>query len=67
MIAGLLHPVGASAPYWVGVGVLAVGVIVFLLTAHTMAGRLGEKVLWARWNKAARAVEGTPEEAMSEL
>ncbi len=67
VIAGLLHSVGASAPYWVGVGVLAVGVIVFLLTAHTMAGRLGERVLWSRWNKAAAAVEGTPEEAMSEL
>jgi MFS transporter, ACDE family, multidrug resistance protein len=67
VIAGLLHPVGASAPYWVAVGVLAVGVVVFLLTAHRMAGQLGERVLWSRWNRAARAVEGTPEEAVSEL
>ena len=67
VIAGLLAPSGASLPYWVGVGVLAVGVVVFLVTAHRMAAPLGERVLWSRWNRAARAVEGTPEEAMSEL
>ncbi|WP_205710946.1 MFS transporter [Isoptericola sp. BMS4] len=67
VIAGLLHPVGASAPYWVGVAVLAVGVVVFLVTAHRMAGPLGERVLWSRWNRRAAAVEGTPEEAMAEL
>ncbi|MGF0117858.1 MFS transporter [Promicromonospora sp. Marseille-Q5078] len=67
VIAGLLAPSGLALPYWVAVAVLAVGVVVFLITAHKMAGQLGERVLWARWNKAAAAVEGTPEEAMSEL
>lgn len=67
VIAGLLAPSGLALPYWVAVAVLAVGVVVFLITAHKMAGQLGERVLWARWNRAARAVEGTPEEAMSEL
>jgi ACDE family multidrug resistance protein len=38
-----------------------------VITAHRMARPLGERVLWSRWNKAAAAVEGTPEEAMSEL
>jgi ACDE family multidrug resistance protein len=67
VIAGLLAPSGASLPYWVAAAVLAVGVVVFVITAHRMARPLGERVLWSRWNKAAAAVEGTPEEAMSEL
>ncbi|ROS78651.1 MFS transporter [Cellulomonas sp. PhB143] len=66
VIAGLLAPSGVALPYWVGVGVLAVGIVVFLLTAHTMARAVGERVLWQRWNKAATAVEGTPEEALTE-
>ncbi|MNW65525.1 hypothetical protein D3C74_439130 [compost metagenome] len=67
VIAGLLHPVGLSVPYWVGAGVLLVGVVAFLATAHQMAGELGESVLWSRWNRRARAVEGTPEEALGEI
>jgi ACDE family multidrug resistance protein len=67
VIAGLLAPSGAALPYWVAAGVLGVGVVVFLVTAHRMAGPLGERVLWSRWNKAAAAVEGTPEEAAIEL
>lgn len=67
VIAGLLHPVGLSVPYWVGAGVLLVGVVAFLATAHRMAGELGESVLWSRWNRRARAVEGAPEEALGEI
>ena len=67
VIAGLLHPVSPTAPFWVGAGVLVVGVVVFLATAHRMAGELGERVLWSRWDRRARAVEGTPEEALGEV
>ncbi|WP_418276099.1 MFS transporter [Isoptericola jiangsuensis] len=67
VIAGLLHPLGATVPYRVAAGVLAVGAVVFLLTAHRMAAPLGERVTWSRWNRAARAVENTPEEAASRL
>jgi len=66
VIAGLLHPVSATAPFWLGVGVLALGVVVFVVAGHRMAGELGERVLWSRWNRRARAVEGTPEEALGE-
>jgi len=67
VIAGLLHPVSATAPFWLGAGVLVVGVVVFVAFAHRMAGELGERVLWSRWNRRARAVEGTPEEALGEV
>ncbi|WP_435736803.1 MFS transporter [Cellulosimicrobium sp. PMB13] len=67
VIAGLLHPVSPTAPFWVGAGVLVVGIVVFLATAHRMAGELGERVLWSRWDRRARAVEGTPEEALGEV
>ncbi|GII99219.1 MFS transporter [Sediminihabitans luteus] len=67
VLAGLLAPHGASVPYWVGVGVLAVGIVVFLATAHRMAGAIGERVLWQRWNRAAASVEGAPEEALGEV
>jgi hypothetical protein len=49
------------------VAVLAVGAVVFLCTAHHLAGKVGEQVLWKRWNGAPAAVEGAPEEAMAEL
>jgi MFS transporter, ACDE family, multidrug resistance protein len=58
---------GPALPYWVGVAVLAVGAVVFLCTAHHLAGKVGEQVLWKRWNGAPAAVEGAPEEAMAEL
>jgi hypothetical protein len=31
-----------------------------------MARGYGERVLWARWNRTARMVEHTPEEAVGE-
>jgi hypothetical protein len=31
-----------------------------------MAGAVGERLPWREWNRAARAVEGTPEEAVGE-
>jgi MFS family permease len=66
VIAGLLHPVSAAAPYWVGAGVLLIGAVVFLVRGHAMAGAVGERLPWREWNRAARAVEGTPEEAVGE-
>lgn len=68
VLAGLLaEHVGLAAPYWVAAAVLLVGVVVFAATAHRMAGVLGERVLWRRWDAAAAQVEGTPEEAVAEL
>ncbi|OLT55322.1 MFS transporter [Cellulosimicrobium sp. CUA-896] len=67
VIAGLLHPVSPTAPFWVGAGVLVLGVVVFLATAHRMAGEIGERVLWSRWDRRARAVEGSPDEALGEV
>ena len=57
----------ATAPFWLGAGVLVVGVVVFVAFGHRMAGDIGERVLWSRWNRRARAVEGTPEEALGEV
>ncbi|CPU65092.1 arabinose efflux permease family protein [Mycobacteroides abscessus] len=67
VIAGLLHPVSATAPFWLGAGILVLGVVVFVAYGHRMAGELGERVLWSRWNRTARTVEGTPEEALGEV
>lgn len=68
VIAGLLaEHVGPASPFWVGVAVLTVGGVVFLLTAHLMAGRVGERVLWSEWNERARRVEHTPDEALGEV
>ncbi len=63
VIAGLLHPVSATAPYWVAAGVLVLGLAVFAWRGHTMATGVGERLAW---NRAARAAEGTPEEALGE-
>jgi len=32
-----------------------------------MAAVLGERVLWSRWNRAARGAEGAAEEALSQV
>ncbi|MBD8080273.1 MFS transporter [Cellulosimicrobium arenosum] len=66
VIAGLLAPSSATAPFWVGAAILVVGVVTFLAFGHRMAADIGERVLWSRWNRRARAVEGTPEEALGE-
>lgn len=68
VVAGLLaEHVGVDAPFWVGVAVIGVGVVVFFATGHYMARSIGERVLWSRWNADAKAVEGTPEEALELL
>ncbi|HEY0185977.1 MAG TPA: MFS transporter [Cellulomonas sp.] len=67
LIAGLLHPVSASAPYWVGAGVLLVGAVVFVLRGHGMARAVGERLPWREWNRAARAAEFSPEEPLGEV
>jgi len=68
VVAGLLaEHVGLTAPYWVAIGVLAVGVITFLVAGHVLARNVGERVFWARLNTDAATVEGTPEEALAEL
>lgn len=67
VIAGLLAPTGASVPYWVGAGVLLVGVGAFVWRGHVMASGVGERLVLGRWNRAARAVEGAPEEAIGEV
>ncbi|WP_426594522.1 MFS transporter [Cellulomonas sp. McL0617] len=68
VVAGLLaEHVGLASPFWVAFGVLAVGVVAFLVTGHLMARSVGERVLWSRWNKDAEALEGAPEEALGEL
>ncbi len=65
VIAGLLaEHVGLAAPFWAAVIALGLGLIVFLATCHWMAGGLGERSLWARWNRRARQVEGDPQEAL---
>jgi predicted MFS family arabinose efflux permease len=67
VIAGLLRPVSATAPFWLAAAVLLVGVVAFAWKGHTMASRLGERVLWSRWDAAAHAVEDVPEEVLSEV
>jgi len=67
VIAGLLHPVSPAAPYWVGTAVLALGIATFAWRGHAMAAVLGERVLWSRWNRAARSMEGMPEQALGEV
>ncbi|MEU5940404.1 hypothetical protein ABZ807_14705 [Micromonospora sp. NPDC047548] len=51
---------GLALPFWVGFAVLAVGVLVYLAFAHLMAAGYGERVLWSRWNRAARQSEHAP-------
>jgi hypothetical protein len=67
VIAGLLHPVSATAPYWVGAGVLLIGVVAFAWKGRAMASAVGERLTFRQWDRAARAVEGTPEEALGEV
>jgi len=68
VVAGLLaEHAGLTSPYWVAVGVLGLGVVVFLVFGHVVAGAAGERVVWARWNRGAARAEGTPEEALGEL
>ena len=62
IISGKLAEHGLALPFWVGFGVLAVGVLVYLAFAHVMAAGYGERVLWSRWNSAARRNEHAPEE-----
>ena len=67
VIAGKLAEHSLALPFWVGAAVLGVGVLVYLLSAPLLATGYGERLPWARWNRAARAVEGTPEEAIGEV
>ncbi|PFG44189.1 putative MFS family arabinose efflux permease [Isoptericola jiangsuensis] len=68
VVAGLLaEHVGLAAPFWVGAGVLVVGVATMLLLGHRIAAPVGERVLWRRWDAAAAEVEGTPAEAAAQL
>jgi MFS family permease len=68
VVAGLLSEhVSMEAPFWIGVGVMAVGIVVFFAAGHYMARSIGERVLWSRWNVGAQAAEGTPEEALELL
>ncbi|WP_448059358.1 MFS transporter [Cellulomonas hominis] len=67
VIAGLLHPVDVAAPYWLGVGVLAIGAAAFAWKGHTMAHAVGERLPWSGWDRVARSAEGTPEEALGEV
>ena len=57
-----------ALPFWVGFGVLAVGRIVYVLAfGHVLAAGYGERVLWARWNRAARAGERAAERPVGEV
>jgi len=67
VIAGLLHPVSVTAPFWLAIGVLLIGVVAFAWKGHAMASVLGEKVLWSRWNAGARVAAGSPDEAIGEV
>ncbi|WP_282946759.1 MFS transporter [Cellulomonas endometrii] len=67
VIAGLLHPVSATAPYWVGAGVLLLGVLAFAWKGQGMATAVGERLTWRQLDRAARSAEGTPEEAVGEV
>ncbi|MFD2763390.1 MFS transporter [Micromonospora eburnea] len=66
VIAGKLAEHGLALPFWVGFGVLAVGMLTYLAFAHLMAAGYGERVLWSRWNRAARDAEHSPEEPVGE-
>ncbi len=65
VVAGLLaEHASPASPFWVGVGVLAVGVVTFFVGGHVVARGAGERVAWQRVNAAAADAEGTPEEAL---
>jgi MFS family permease len=58
VVAGLLvEHVGFDAPFWVAIGVLGAGIIVFLATSHLLAAGMGERPLWTLWNRRTRAAE----------
>ncbi|MEU4717537.1 hypothetical protein AB0F73_28325 [Micromonospora purpureochromogenes] len=40
--------------------------LVYLAFAHLMAAGYGERVLWSRWNRAARRAEHATEEPVGE-
>ncbi len=66
VVAGLLaEHVSLASPYWVGIGVLVVGMLTYAFGAHVVAHGAGERVAWVRkMNDRAEAVEGSPAEAM---
>ncbi|SCL37996.1 Predicted arabinose efflux permease, MFS family [Micromonospora rhizosphaerae] len=66
IISGKLAEHSLALPFWVGFGVLAVGVLVYLAFAHVMAAGYGERVLWSRWNRAAADAEHATEEPVGE-
>ncbi len=62
VVAGLLaEHVSLAAPFWAAAGVLGVGILVYLATAHLMAAGMGERSLWARRRPV---LEATVEEAL---
>ncbi|SDZ04775.1 Predicted arabinose efflux permease, MFS family [Micromonospora pattaloongensis] len=66
IISGKLAEHSDTLPFWAGAAVLSAGALVYLACAHLMAAGYGERVLWSRWNRRARAAERTPEEAVGE-
>ncbi|MBO4163216.1 MULTISPECIES: MFS transporter [Micromonospora] len=60
ILAGKLAEHSLTLPFWVGFGVLAVGLLVYLAFAHLMAAGYGERLRWSRWNRAARQAEHEP-------
>jgi MFS transporter, ACDE family, multidrug resistance protein len=67
VVAGLLaEHVSLAAPFWAATIALGAGLIAFLATCHHMAAGMGERSLWAVWDRRAKVVEGTPEEALGE-
>lgn len=63
VVAGLLRPVGAAAPYWVGGAVLLVAVVALTWKGTAMAAVLGERMLWSR-RGAAGGTPDAPAEAL---
>lgn len=53
VIAGLIAPSSARAPFWLAAGVLLIGVFTFAWKGSAMAAELGEHVLWSRRGSAA--------------
>ncbi|MEU1606506.1 MFS transporter [Micromonospora matsumotoense] len=60
ILSGKLAEHGLALPFWVGFGVLAVGLLVYLAFAHRMAAGYGERLRWSRGNQAARQAEHEP-------
>ncbi|MBW4702510.1 MULTISPECIES: MFS transporter [unclassified Micromonospora] len=60
ILAGKLAEHSLTLPFWVGAGVLAVGLLVYLTFAHLMAAGYGERLRWSHWNRAARQAEHEP-------